>query len=50
MTNEQVKLSWGEPDRINRSVGSWGVSEQWVYQDRYLYFKNGILTSYQVTE
>ena len=39
--------SWGQPDDINRSVGSWGVHEQWVYGDEYLYFENGKLTSWQ---
>jgi hypothetical protein len=55
MTGDMVKASWGEPDDINRSVGSWGVHEQWVYgcyyewcnPPQYLYFENGILTSWQ---
>ncbi|MFZ3064741.1 MAG: hypothetical protein WA277_05615 [Nitrospirota bacterium] len=50
MTKEQVKLSWGLPIDINRSVGSWGVHEQWVYgrySRTYLYFENGKLTSWQ---
>ncbi|MDA3971632.1 MAG: hypothetical protein PF442_09805 [Desulfobulbaceae bacterium] len=47
MTKEQVLLSWGEPKKRNTSVGSWGVHEQWVYGSQYLYFKNGVLSSYQ---
>ena len=47
MTKEMAKISLGEPNRINKSVGSWGVNEQWVYYSIYLYFKNGILSSYQ---
>lgn len=49
MTAEVVRASWGRPSDINRSVGSWGVHEQWVYRlpSRYLYFENGILTSWQ---
>lgn len=56
MTMNQVVAEWGNPYRINRSVGSWGVNEQWVYVSRrysgnhprfYLYFKNGELTSWQ---
>ena len=48
MTEEQVLLSWGKPHDINKSVGSWGVHEQWVYREEYyLYFENGILTSWQ---
>jgi hypothetical protein len=54
MTNEQVFAALGPPLDINRSVGSWGVHEQWVYGPyygegprKYYYFENGILTSWQ---
>lgn len=52
MNREMVRASWGEPGDINKSVGSYGVHEQWIYgdytTDRYfLYFENGILTSWQ---
>lgn len=56
MTMGQVVAEWGEPYRVNRSVGSCGVSEQWVYVSRrysgnhprfYLYFKNAELASWQ---
>ena len=55
MTKEQVLLSWGHPCHgystcINKSVGLWGVHEQWVYHSPYgpyLYFENGVLTSWQ---
>jgi hypothetical protein len=59
MTKEQVIDLLGYPNDKNRSVGSWGVHEQWVYEPyskyssyshidvKYLYFENGILTSYQ---
>jgi hypothetical protein len=51
MTKEQVLLSWGKPDRINRDVGRWGANEQWCYGSKtYLYFENGILTSFQDQE
>jgi len=39
--------AWGRPDDINRSVGSFGVHEQWVYPANYLYFEDGVLTSFQ---
>ncbi len=42
MTAEMVKLSWGEPNKINRA--SYG--EQWVYGEQYLYFDNSILKSF----
>lgn len=47
MTKEMVLMSWDKPEKINRDVGSWGVDEQWVYGDVYLYFRNGKLTSFQ---
>lgn len=49
MTDKMAKASLGNPDDINKSTGSWGVHEQWVYskKDIYLYFENGKLTSIQ---
>ena len=49
MKDEMARISKGSPTKINRTVGSWGVHEQWVYdsQNLYLYFENGILTSWQ---
>ena len=44
-----VRRAIGIPDDINRSVGSWGTHEQWVYRERglYLYFEDNVLTSWQ---
>ena len=48
MSKDACKLSWGEPDDINTSRGSWGIHEQWVYsRNRYVYFDNGKLTAIQ---
>lgn len=48
MTAQMCRDAWGEPSDINRTTGSWGVHEQWVYGlGSYLYFENGILTSIQ---
>lgn len=52
MTEEQVLASWGKPDRVNRSVGIWGVHEQWIYEvsyynQIYVYVENGKLSSWQ---
>jgi hypothetical protein len=50
MTDDLAILSLGFPKTKNRTVGGWGVHEQWVYEKGnrlYLYFENGILTSYQ---
>lgn len=47
MTPCMAIAAWGPPDRINESVGSYGVHEQWVYPANYLYFENGVLRSFQ---
>jgi len=47
MTDEIAKESWGEPNKINRTVGIWGIHEQWIYDKSYLYFENGKLTAWQ---
>lgn len=50
MTEQQVLLSWGKPERINKTVGSSGVHEQWVYGvGQYVYVQNGKLTSFQLS-
>lgn len=41
-TEEMTILSLGKPNDINRS----SFGEQWVYSSTYLYFENGILTSF----
>lgn len=48
MTKKMCKESWGEPESINRTTGSYGIHEQWVYGDgNYLYFENGRLSDIQ---
>jgi len=49
MSQEQVRNSnWGNPKSVNRTTGSYGTHEQWVYGgNNYLYFDNGILTTIQ---
>tara|TARA_R110002111_G_scaffold239342_1_gene300992 strand:+ start:82 stop:1047 length:966 start_codon:yes stop_codon:yes gene_type:complete len=47
MTKEMCKLSWGEPNDINRTISSGRNSEQWVYDDNYLYFDGNKLTTIQ---
>lgn len=50
MTSAQLIASWGRPEDINRTVGSWGVHEQWVYGEYggpYVYLEDGIVTSWQ---
>lgn len=48
MTQAMCREAWGSPEDINRTSGSWGVHEQWVYGlGSYLYFEDGVLTSIQ---
>ena len=49
MTSQMLIDSWGSPDDKNKSVGSWGTHEQWIYRKRnyYVYIENGIVSSYQ---
>lgn len=47
MTRAMAIESLGRPNSNNRSVGAFGTHEQWVYENRYLYFENDILTSWQ---
>lgn len=42
MSKSAVRESWGDPVEINES--SYG--EQWVYRDKYVYFKNGRVTGW----
>lgn len=48
MTKTQARMSWGEPQDINRTTTGYIVHEQWVYgSGSYLYFDNEILTAIQ---
>lgn len=55
MTAAQARRSWGAPTKINRSVGSYGSHEQWVYdrggfKSQYVYVENGVVTGVQSPE
>ena len=55
MTSDMARKSWGTPSTINRTVSDYSVREQWVYRSdhrpvvktTYLYFVDGVLTSWQ---
>ena len=42
MPKELVEIAWGKPKSINRS----SYDEQWVYDNDYVYFKNGKVTAW----
>lgn len=47
MTADEAKeTNWGEPNKINKTTYSWGVTEQWCYShNRYIYLEDGIVTA-----
>lgn len=48
MNKEMLIFSIGNPNDINKTVGTWGTHEQWVYNNGlYIYLENGKVTSYQ---
>jgi hypothetical protein len=48
MPERLLILSWGVPEKINKTVGSWGEHKQFVYNNRtYVYIKNGKISSWQ---
>ena len=47
MTKDMCRASWGNPDKINRTVTTYGTSEQWVYGSSYVYFEGNRLTAIQ---
>ncbi len=48
MTRAMARESLGSPEDVNRSRGSWGAREQWVYPNgTYLYFNDRKLESWQ---
>ena len=47
MNKEQVSLSWGPPQKINKDIYRNSTNEQWVYGNQYVYFENDIVTSMQ---
>lgn len=48
MTEMEVMAStWGWPEKRNKTTTAGGESEQWVYEDGYIYFKDGVVTAIQ---
>ena len=50
MSESALVESWGRPEEINSSVGSWGTHKQYVYgSGNYVYVENGVITSWQTS-
>jgi len=49
MSNLELIISLGYPNKINTTTTSSNVSQQWIYRndDIYVYLDNGVVTSYQ---
>lgn len=45
--DEVYNSTWGAPQKINRTDTLSGEREQWVYENGYIYFENGYVTSIQ---
>jgi len=45
MNRAQARLAWGDPRDNNRTSTASSIQEQWVYNDRYLYFTDGFVTA-----
>ena len=46
MTDEMVRDSWGEPDKIDKNAKPWGIFTQWYYCDVTFFFRDGKLTEW----
>lgn len=49
-TEDELMLSWGAPNNINKTVVSGIKHEQFVYSSQYVYLENGIVTSFQSSD
>jgi len=47
MSREDVQASWGPPNRVFEQASITGKLEQWQYSNMYLYFQDGVLTTWQ---
>lgn len=47
--NEVGSSTWGYPKKTNKTTTAYGTTEQWVYEDGYIYITDGIVTAIQET-
>ena len=50
MTEQMLRDSWGEPDKIEKNVEKWGVFTQWFYGKITYFFRDGKLTDWEETK
>ncbi len=43
MTGQMIRDSWGSPNKINRVISGSNTREEWIYQNTWLYLRNGEL-------
>lgn len=43
MTSQMVLDSWGQPQKINRSIGGNYTREEWIYKNTWLFIENNTL-------
>ena len=47
MTDKMLRDSWGKPDKIDKTVYSYGVFTQWYYGKITYFFRDGKLTDWE---
>ncbi len=51
MSDDQCRIAWGEPERVNRTTDANGEHEQWVYRSgNALYLTDSLLETIQKTD
>lgn len=46
-TKEMCRLAWGAPKDVNTTTTAGKQTEQWIYDENYLYFENNVVTAMQ---
>jgi hypothetical protein len=46
MTTDMVQDRWGTPKKIKRTINGNNITEQWTYNNSWLYFENDTLTEW----
>jgi hypothetical protein len=46
ISSDMARDSWGKPKQINRMYVDRSVEEEWIYSQKYLYFRDGVLVEW----